>query len=213
VGVSDKTQRGRGLGPTEWLTLALVLITGAYAWLTWRVVAESRMAREQQVRPHLKIHTSAAGAGVLFPSIISVGPGAALDVVVTLTAPYRDGRGDSRVTITRPYMAPSEMVEVFLPDPFGGRPPVTFDELSGAFGSLRLNGTMNDVLGNAHTIEDVIEDLPGYLEAWGAKDTRATPDEAKRAADALGKIAAQLRKIDSKLVRPSRAQRSSSGDT
>jgi hypothetical protein len=186
--------------PIEWLTLVLVLVTGIYAWLTWHVVRESRLAREQQVRPHLKIETSAVGAGVLFPSVVSAGPGAALDVQVTLTARHRAGDGSSSVSIARPYMRPGEVVELFLPDPAGKEQAlVTFEELSAAFASFRLHGSMRDVLGNEHTIEDRIDDVPAYLEGWGAVSTRATPDELKRTADAVRRIADSLKPVSREL--------------
>ena len=48
------------LSPTDWLTLALVVITGLYAWATFRilraneaVVAAMKEQTETQLRPYL----------------------------------------------------------------------------------------------------------------------------------------------------------------
>lgn len=178
---------------TQWLTLVLVIITGIYVWLTHKAVDEARQTRELQVRPYLKLHIQPAGGGIVFPAVVNAGVGAATDLEVTLVLGLHSG-GEATVELIRRYMAPGEMIELLVKDPGNpGRPPVRFNELSKAFGYLRLRATAIDVLGKSHEFEDAIDDLPAWFEAWGATWTRATPDQAKRGADALEKIAKALK--------------------
>ena len=80
------------MNPTDWLTLALVGITGWYAWLTRRMlIANEAMldaVRKQQhatMRPYVQISTSVrTGTNLIYLEILNVGKTAANDLTLAL---------------------------------------------------------------------------------------------------------------------------------
>jgi hypothetical protein len=73
------------MSPLEWFTLVLVLITAYNAWQTHRMVREMRDSRVAAHRPRIipVIEYDEAKRGFIW--IENLGPGAALDIDVTLT--------------------------------------------------------------------------------------------------------------------------------
>lgn len=62
----------------------MVLVTAAYVGLTWRLVQETRDAREQEAQPVLKLELEPYFHGALTPTIKNVGNGPATDLDATI---------------------------------------------------------------------------------------------------------------------------------
>jgi hypothetical protein len=137
-----------------WLTAALVLITGYYAWQTRRMVSEMERARGAQLMPRLVLDMKRLGAGNALLRVTNAGPGPALNVDVQL-ALHPDGPVRRWAV---PVVAAGESHD-FIPDPSGGAPNgrLHLDVLTDAFGELRLQGTCADALGKSHAVEDKLD--------------------------------------------------------
>ena len=68
----------------EWLTFALVVITGYYAQQNSLMVSEMRRTRAVFM-PKIEIDLMVRSPNIAFPGIVNVGPGLALEVDVTLS--------------------------------------------------------------------------------------------------------------------------------
>src|SRR5438046_197738 len=68
--------------PTTWLTGALVLVTGYYAWQNHRMVKEMKEARSAEVLPKLVPTLRLLAPANAFLRIVNAGPGPAFGVDV-----------------------------------------------------------------------------------------------------------------------------------
>jgi hypothetical protein len=84
------------------LTAALVLTTAVYSYFTWRMANEMQKTREQTLRPRLSLYVRAYGPMGGFVALRSLGPGAALDVLVTLSFEPSGETREWRTPVFRP---------------------------------------------------------------------------------------------------------------
>lgn len=144
------------------LTLALVLITGYYAWQNRNMVNEMRLAREASARPHLALCFEPLGPMNVMVGLINLGPGAALSIDLTIVFHSREGSdfsGQSR-RWRGELLAPGAQRDFFLPDSAGGM--MSIQQLAAAVDRIAMTGTMLDVLGVEHPISGEI----GALDEW-----------------------------------------------
>lgn len=186
----------------EALTAALVAVTAVYAWLTWHVVRETRQARRQSVRPYLQLYLKPEGAGVVFPTVVSTGPGTAVNVSATIEAGHHDGKSTTTVGFLREYMAEGDDEQLLLPSADGeDRGVLHLDKLVDEYRSLHLRASMQDVIGREDTVVNGIDDLGTWQANWGGQRTRSKRDQSKRTADELEKLRKLVDKIHTEHVR------------
>lgn len=97
------------LNATEWLTLALVLITGLYAWATFRilkanegVVTAMNAQTEAQLRPYVVPYVSTrVGTTLLHLTIENTGKAAALDLRMTMDKSFFQNAQPGSVDISK----------------------------------------------------------------------------------------------------------------
>jgi hypothetical protein len=144
-------------------TGALVLATAVYAYFTWRMAAEMRETRLQSVRPRLALYVRPYGPAGGHLALVSLGPGAALDVAVSLGF---EPSGETREWSASVFQ-PGQEAEFFFPHTEPGKLP-GFDELERHDVSASVNGTMRDVVGRPYPVSEHIE-----VGAWSRLLTTA----------------------------------------
>lgn len=117
-------------------TVILVVITGVYAFLTWRLVKETRSAREQEAAPALNLDVAPFSFGAWVPKIENLGNGPALDVSGTV----RLEPGGEEYDFHSKNIAAGEFT--------GTLEPKVNDESHLDYGSLIAKGSYTDVFGN-----------------------------------------------------------------
>lgn len=132
--------------PIVLLTAALVLVTGYYAWQNRKMAIEMRHARMASVLPKVVPSYEGYGGAVGFPRVVNVGPGAALDVDVTLS--FQPGEGEARRWRVA-LLTPGEFREFTLP-----RELMDTNDLTSRYRAMKLIGQCRDALGEAHTIDE-----------------------------------------------------------
>jgi len=176
------------MGGLEWLTLALVIVNGIFAWLMLRSVQEMRKSRELQVRPKLAPDLHVVGPALAFLRLSNVGQGPALDVKVRVVLVARDGgEGDDDRLWRCSLFVPGENHE-FLPPDAESKVYLTVDELVQRYRCLALRGTMRDSLGNSIRVDEESGDLEETWGAMKASHQRVEQDQMKKIADAVEMI-------------------------
>ena len=166
-------------------TGALVLVTMWYAWQTRQLAFATAAARAEGVRPHLALDVEKLGAGHVLPRVVNVGAGPALSVNVRLRL--------EPAGLEIPYMAPAMAPgagQSFLPKDSEGNLETELKRMVEAreYETVHLAGTCTDALGRVHEVADVL-DLQAYSEAFNSGLWRSPPDELKRIADEVKRIA------------------------
>lgn len=175
------------------LTLALVLITGYYAWQTRQTVREMKRARGVAVLPRLAISMKALGAGTGWPQIANVGPGPAIDVSAYITYQPSGPTIPWRAHV----VAPNEAHELFPPDPDKqGERVYHIDNLTKHYTHIHLRATYEDALGGAHTTDDRVE-IREWWQVLQDANERLPHDPAQEVVKQLEKIDRHLDKLAS----------------
>lgn len=132
-------------------TIALVGITGVYAYLTWRLVSETHQARKDENAPVIILQVDSYG-----PKILNVGNGTAVDLSADLELHPTDSdsyTGENRpsLSIDREYLPVGE--EIWITDrPFLNLPDED-SSVHNSYQKLSVEASYYDVLGNAFTPE------------------------------------------------------------
>lgn len=172
------------------LTAALVMTTAVYAYFTWRMAQEMQTTRLQSIRPRLALYVrpySQMGGNL---ALRSLGPGAALDVEVTITF---KPEGETRQW-RAPVFPPGEEAEFFFPG-FREGGNAGFKELEKREAQADLHGSMRDVTGNSHTVDEHL-DVAGWSKLTVLADQRyprgryedVVASELKKIREALEKV-------------------------
>jgi hypothetical protein len=167
------------------LTAALVLITAYYAWTNRRVLEEMGAAREAAVLPKLALEFHRLGPTVVDLAIRSVGPGAALDIDVAVEwVPADEDAKAPTIRWRRNLLSPGEQVELFPPGDLNGN----LDTLPTIYRDIRLRGSMEDVLGKSHTVDEAFGNITEWRDLLGdAHESWKPPEPERRLAEALGR--------------------------
>jgi hypothetical protein len=163
-------------------TGALVLATTVYAYFTWRMAAEMRETRLQSVRPRLALYVRPYSPTGGHLALVSLGPGAALDVAVSLGF---EPKGETREW-SADVLQPGQEAEFLFPHIEAGKPP-GFDELEEHDVSASVNGTMHDVMGRSYPVSEHIE-----VGAWSRLVTTAGQHYVEPPPE---KVARELKKL------------------
>lgn len=170
---------------TALLTGVLVLITGYYAFQNRAMVQEMKHARDAALLPKLALDFHRLGPTAMTLAIRNVGPGAALDVDVTVTwEPLTEGSPPQQ-RWRRNVLAHGEQAD-FMPP--GETVNDSLNHLPMTYRRVLLDGTMKDAAGKEHTVAEVFEDLKEWRKVLGDAHQRyVIPDAEKRAADEFAK--------------------------
>jgi hypothetical protein len=173
---------------TAVLTGALVLITGYYAWQNRKMASEMAAARQISVLPKLVIEWTMASPVFGFPTLKNVGPGAALDVDVTISFEHLRPEGQSETRKwTASVMVPGEERQFLPPSPPTGGLMDT-EALAATYSRIILGGSYRDALGEPHTAEDSLSDIAEWRSMSKTAHARwDDPDPTKRLAKELAK--------------------------
>jgi len=130
------------------------------------MVSEMRAARQLALLPKLAIGLRFLGPTVVEVQVTNVGPGAALEVDVTMTFPPADP--DAPVPDARRWrwnvIAPGESLEFLAPED-------DFHVLAKRFASIKVTGSMRVAFGNTHKVDETFVDLADWADAL----TQAAP--------------------------------------
>jgi hypothetical protein len=131
------------------LTLALVVITGYYAWQTREMATEKREARLRAVLPHLVLDLEMITP--LFAMVVvqnaGLGPALQCDLELTLAGTDEDRRK------WRPHLiAPAERHEFLPPDGVG-----SLDDLAARYARVTLTGSFFDSIGRVHQVDAAMD--------------------------------------------------------
>lgn len=146
------------------LTLALVVITGYYAWQNRNMVSEMRLARIANTQPHVTLCFEALSPTQVMVGLVNLGPGAALAIDIELTFhPRPEGTfaGECRRWRGELLVAGAQR-EFLVPVESGSMMSIT--RLAECVRSITADGTMQDVLGATHRIRAVIDDIDEWDE-------------------------------------------------
>jgi len=176
--------------PVVVLTAALVIVTGYYAWQNRQMVQEMRASRAIAVMPRLAITMTHIGPDIWFPTIVNVGPGAALEVDVEIA--LQPGAGDRRRWRTA-VMVPGERHEFFIRGE-SGQGLEHMGQVVERYEEVTLTGACRDVLGNVTAIAERMElrEWRTLIEEGGE---RLMPDYARDTSKFLERIAKAAEKL------------------
>jgi len=177
-----------------WLTLALLFVTGYYAWQTRRTVEEMRSARTQAVQPKLAINIDWMTFAPAMPMVelrnVGLGPALHLDVLITFE-PRGEAMGDSDRPWTTNVLMPGEAHLFFSPNVAGQ--PLDNERFVAAVRAVRLTGSVQDALGNELHIDEAVENLKDMWEMEQTASRRIPRSPQERMASSLNEIANALR--------------------
>jgi hypothetical protein len=170
------------------LTAALVVTTAVYAYFTWRMADEMRQTREQTLRPRLGLYVRPYDPIGGHVALRSLGPGTALDVVITLKF---EPSGETRDWRT-PVFPSGDEAQFIFPRNEEGRIP-GFNALEAGGVQVSVSGSMRDVAGRAHDVNERLDVASWYMVVGEADQLYAkTP---------LDEIASEMEKIRQALER------------
>lgn len=171
---------------TAILTATLVLVTVYYALQNTKMAKEMRLARGAAILPKLALDFHRLGPTVITPAIYNVGPGAALDVDVTLTWEAVEGQGAPEPSRwRRNVLSPGEKVDFMQP---GEGLSDNLNTIPERFEAMRLTGKMRDAAGKEHVVDEKFSDIKEWRAVLrGAHQRWVHPDPEQRLADAFHK--------------------------
>jgi hypothetical protein len=204
---TDQTGRGRiavaaeltfgTLGDMDWLTFALVLITGVYAFLTFQMVREMQAARRQTVRPHLVLRLEWVTTTSVVVAVSNAGVGPALNVEATITFFFRDQSRQPEVRRwSEALVAPGGNHQFLQPGPSGSR--LRAKGLVDSISRVTLVGEARDALGNVIRIDQTLDDFETWQSMITDAHERFVPSEPKamrQALEGIGKVLQQLERL------------------
>jgi hypothetical protein len=166
------------------LTAVLVAVTIVYTILNQRMVREMERARELAILPKLGVDLHWLGPTAVEVALQNVGPGAALDVDVTLifepvgAVPKVERRWRKNVFVS------GEQHRFFPPDELNN----SINTLPDRCRAVRLVGSMKDAAGKNHVVDEEFADLKEWREVlYAAEQAWVSPDREKALADEMAK--------------------------
>jgi len=132
-------------------TIVLVAVTGVYAYLTWKLVTETRQARKDENAPVIVLQVNSLG-----PKIVNVGNGTAVNFHAVLRLEPADKNRVSQenqpsLSIRKEYIPDGE--EIWITDrPFVNVPDGN-SSVHSTYETLSIDANYYDVLGNSFTRE------------------------------------------------------------
>jgi hypothetical protein len=170
---------------TALLTVALIAVTIFYAIQNVRMVNEMAKTRKLAVLPKLMVEFHRVGPAAALVAIKNVGPGAALDVDVTLVYDAAVGGDESpKQRWRRNILSSGEQFEFIPPGDLNDN----INTIPLAYKEIRLTGEMTDATGARHIVNEFFADLPEWRAVLHeARQRWVAPDPERRLADELSK--------------------------
>jgi hypothetical protein len=175
------------------LTAALVVTTAVYSYFTWRMADEMRKTRVQSLRPRLGLYVRAYGPTGGHIALRSLGPGIALDVLITLRF---EPSGETRHWRT-PVFPPGQEAEFFFPKDEQETIP-GFKELEERGIQTSVVGSMRDVAGAPYDVHEEL-DAAAWSKVLGEAHQVYVKTPADTVASEMKKIRETLEKVRSTL--------------
>jgi hypothetical protein len=144
------------------LTAALVVTTLAYAVFTAKMVSEMRKTRQLSIRPRFGLLVRAVDPNVGLVEIRSLGPGTALHASLQLA--QEPASNAEQRPWKAPVFSPGEKARLRPLAPADNSSGYSIQDLADAHVSLRLTGTMLDIDGNEHEVNEEFD----AATWWGA---------------------------------------------
>lgn len=179
---------------TRYASLILALITGVYAYLTWRMAREMRIAREGQIDAN--VVASPVPMGPLYVQVVmqNAGPGPAFDVEISLSLePPLD-------TPAKTWRHPVLMVnqkEKFLPPT---REIQALRDLAESHDYLVVDIRWNNLFGKEHSTSNR-HNLASLVEGWYEAGHLIPPADFESQMDDISKTLKKLRGDVDKIAR------------
>jgi hypothetical protein len=166
------------------LTAALVLVTIYYALQNRQMVIEMRRSRDLAILPKLALDFHRLGPTAVTVAIKNVGPGAALDIDISMIwEPLAAGERIDR-RWRRNVLAPGEQADFMPPGTLNGN----INSLPAHYQRIRLKGVMVDAAGKKQNVDEVFDELPKWREVLSDAHQRfVAADPERRLAEALAK--------------------------
>jgi hypothetical protein len=140
-----------------------VLTTAVYSYFTWRMADEMKQTREQTLRPRLGLSVRPYDPIGGHVALRSLGPGTALNVVVTLKF---EPSGETRDWRTPVFPSGDEAQFIFPRNEEGGIP--NFKALEAGGVQVSVSGSMRDVAGRTHDVTEQLDVAAWYRVVGGA---------------------------------------------
>jgi hypothetical protein len=177
------------------LSAALVVATCVYAYFTWQMAREMRETRRQAIRPRLGLYIRPYGPTGGHLALVSLGPGTALEVAVTLRF---EPSGETREW-SAPVFAPGDDAEFFFPRVEKHQLP-GFDELERQNAQVTASGSMRDVAGDVHEVSEHV-DAAAWWKLVSAAQQHYVEAPVERVASEMKKIREALESVRSAVAR------------
>jgi hypothetical protein len=174
--------------------LALVVVTGYYAWQTREMAKEMRRARVLSLLPKLVLDVKMVGPTFGLIVVRNVGAGPALNADLTLTlAEGEDGGREERQWLAH-VIAPGEEHEFLPPQDVDG-----MNELVSRHPTIGLRGTFRDAFDHEQIVAERI-DIAEAWESLAAARRRFQEDPATRVVRELEKARKAVETIGRELA-------------
>lgn len=167
------------------LTALLVLVTMYYAVQNRQMVMEMRRSRNLAILPRLALDFHRLATTTVTLAVKNVGPGAALDIDVTMIwEPSSSGKSCVERRWRRSILAPGEQADFMPPGSLSGN----MNLLPSTYRRIRLQGALTDAAGRRHDVDEVFDDLAEWREVLkGARQRYVAADPERRVAEAFSK--------------------------
>jgi len=191
---------------TKYSNLILVIITGIYAYLTWKMVLEMKKARENQSDANLIASPIPMNSVYTQVQLENVGPGPAFNIELSISLE------PSLQTLPRIWKHPAFLVgkkELFLlpVENIGGTLP-SLREISEKHEKLIINVKWKNVFGKdkfSSGIYKLNELSEGWYKAGLLIQPEDMPTQTKEIVNKLGKISDEIAKTNQDIARLTQA--------
>lgn len=168
--------------------IALVLITGYYAYQNRKIVQEMRAARQYQTRPMLKLSLVQVTPTVALPRATNVGLGPAIDPRITISV-ANDLGIDSKTAVFQLLM-PNDYHEFIYP--LGQNNQVmSLEDFANSWQTISLHAECKDTFGGEHVFDNEIN-IPEFRAYLNETQVRFREDPLEKMSDELEKIRKKL---------------------
>ena len=179
----------------KYSNLILVVITGVYAYLTWKMVSEMKKAREMQSDSHLIAYPVSMGTIHAQIQLENAGPGSALDVElsISLDPPLQ--------TVKKLWRHPALLVnqkEFFLIPQNSGGSLDSLQQLGERHDNLILNLKWKNVFGHdksSSVTYNLRELAEGWYNAGNLIKSEDIPSQLQKVTKSLDEIHKDIEKI------------------
>lgn len=188
---------------TTYSNLILVIITGVYAYLTWRMVKEMKIARENQIDSNVIAFPTTMGQIHALVHLENAGPGIALDVELSISL---DPPHQKATNIWKHPALPVGQKELFLfPYETGSSGIESLKQLSEKHEKIVITIKWNNVFGHSkafHSTYGLSDLIQGWYSAGRIIKPKDLPKQMEDISKSLGEIQSELAKFNRNINPP-----------